>query len=101
VLEEQHVMPTANQFAHQSAIRRRVAVAPGARDRQADDDDPQPLRLDRAAGCSLLIQRGHAKVAFSDTAPVISSSSAARWSYVCSDSTRRSAAWPIRCARGM
>src|SRR5690349_21048019 len=38
-LEEEHVVPAADEVAHEPAIGRRVPVAPRARDRQPDDDD--------------------------------------------------------------
>src|SRR5438128_10778129 len=38
-LEEGHVVAAPRQLAHQAAIGRGVAVAPGRGDREAEDDD--------------------------------------------------------------
>ena len=42
--EKQHLVAAPAQRAHQAAIGRRVAVAPGGGDRQPEDHDPQRAR---------------------------------------------------------
>jgi hypothetical protein len=73
-LEEQHFVPAPDQFAHQPAVGGRVAVAPGGRDRQPEDDD-----LHAASSAAATFWQPCST----------SSSCAARCAYVCSESTRR------------
>ena len=50
-LQEQHVVAPRGQFAHQAAIGGRVAVAPGRRDGQAQDDDLHRAASSTASSC--------------------------------------------------